>query len=186
MTSYNAFFHKNIKFICYLYGIYIWVIPFFLMNFTVKPIHYLLISFVSTSFFIYIMLAFKQALNIYLHSVKMNKIIGWLVYLSLLGYALNVLSLSNPQRVAPYQGLLGIGIIALYIIYAFSLKSLDAPLELLSKIKYLKIYVNCILISLIMAFTIVGVVFFVALMGVSYFILGNLLVELENLDLNNE
>ena len=177
---------SNMKMVCYIYGIFNWVAPFLIQPEIVNTIYSVGISFISTCLFIYIMLKFKGALNNILHSVKMDKVIGYLIYFSLIGYALNILALRDPQGILPYQAMLGIGVVILYIVYGFFLKNLDAPLEKLSKVKSINIYANCVLISVAMAFTIIGVIFFIILMGVSYFILGNIFVELEEMDLEED
>lgn len=177
---------SNMKLICYLYGIFNWVAPFLIQPEIVNTIYSVGISFISTCLFIYIMVKFKEALNKVLHSVKMDKVIGYLIYFSLVGYAMNILAMRDPQGILPYQAVLGIGVVILYIVYGFFLKNLDAPLEKLKKVKSINVYANCVLISVAMAFTIVGVIFFILLMGVSYFILGNIFEELEALELEGE
>ena len=173
--------HK-LKKICYIYGVYIWASPFLASSAGMNPIFNLIISFISTCLIIYIMLRFKEALNKCLHSVKMDNPIKYLIYMYIWGYSLNILALGNPEGIMPYQAILGIGLVALYVVYGILLRNLDAPLEKLSKLKSLNIYSNCILVSLAMALSIVGVVFFIILMGASYFFLGNLFVELYNIE----
>lgn len=172
----------KIRLICYAYGIYIWTSPFLIKVELSNTIYSLVISFISTCSLVYIMLHFKQALNIHLHSVKMDITIKYMVYMYIIAYALNVLALKDPQSILPYQAILGVGLVSLYAVYGFLLRNLDAPLEKLNKLKSLGLYSNCVLISLLMALTIVGVLFFILLMGFSYFLLGNLFVELHNLD----
>lgn len=173
---------NKIKMICYAYGIYIWSSPFLAGSAAMNTMYSLVISFSSTCFIIYIMLRFKEALNKCLHSVKMDNTIKYLVYMYIWGYSLNVLALRNPEGIMPYQAILGIGLVALYVVYGILLRNLDAPLEKLNKLKSLNIYSNCVLISLAMALSIIGVIFFIVLMGASYFFLGNLFVELYNLE----
>ncbi|WP_372715221.1 hypothetical protein [Ilyobacter sp.] len=80
------------------------------------------------------------------------------------------------------QLFLGIGGMVLDIVYAIFLKNLDAPLEKLEKVKSLRLYSNCILVAVFMIFTIVGIIFAVFLISLSYFILGNIFMEMSYLE----
>ena len=179
---------SNMKKICYFYGAFYFLA---LVLFSVKPeigntAFSVGISFVHTGVSVYIMLRFKEALNEVLHSVKMNSVINILVLFLVAGYGLNILALKNPEGIVYYQGLLGIGGIVLYIIYGIFLRNLDAPLEKLKRVKSIDLYSTCILIAVAMAFTLVGIAFFIILMGASYFILGNIFKEMNDLTLENE
>jgi hypothetical protein len=142
----------------------------------------IIISFVSVAVFIFIMLRFKEELNRRLNSIKMDRVIIMMVYLSIAGYATSLLGRAYPQGVVYMQLFLGIGGMVLDIVYAIFLKNLDAPLEKLEKVKSLRLYSNCILVAVFMIFTIVGIIFAVFLISLSYFILGNIFMEMSYLE----
>jgi len=177
---------SNMKNICYFYGTFNLLVPFFIKPEIVNTVFSVGISFVSTGLFVYIMLRFKEALNGVLHSVKMDRVINILVSFAVAGYGLNILALKDPEGILFYQALLGMGVTILYIVYAIFLKRLDAPLEKLSRVKSINLYANCVLLAVAMAFTLIGVMFFIILMGTSYFILGNIFKEMEDLTTGNE
>lgn len=184
--NYEIIKWENMKNLCYLYGAMNILAPFLITPEMVNTVYSIAISFISTGVFIYIMLKFKLALNRVMHSVKMDRIIGMMVYFSIAGYAMNILALRNPEGMLPYQAMLGLGVTILYIVYGMFLRNLDAPLEKLKQLKSLGLYSNVILVAVAMAFTIIGVLFFILLMGISYFILGNLFKEMKEIEAEAE
>lgn len=168
--------------ICYFYGVFSLVTQFSISPENTPVWIVTIISFVSVAIFIFIMLRFKEELNRRLNSIKMDNVIIIMVYLSILGYATSLLGRTYPQSVIYMQLFLGIGGMVLDVIYAIFLKNLDAPLEKLEKVKSLRMYSNCILIAVFMIFTIVGIVFAVFLISLSYFILGNIFMEMSYLE----
>ncbi len=170
------------KVICYFYGFFSLVTQFSISPEKTPTWLIIIISFVSVAVFIFIMLRFKEELNRRLNSIKMDRVIIMMVYLSIAGYATSLLGRAYPQGVLYMQLFLGIGGMVLDIVYAIFLKNLDAPLEKLEKVKSLRLYSNCILVAVFMIFTIVGIIFAVFLISLSYFILGNIFMEMSYLE----
>ena len=173
---------EAMKAICYFYGMFSLVTQFSISPEKTPTWLVIFISFFSVAVFIFIMMRFKEELNKRLNSVKMDRVIIIMIYLSIAGYATSLLGRAYPQSVVYMQLFLGIGGIVLDVIYAIFLKNLDAPLEKLEKVKSLKLYSNCILVAVFMIFTIVGIIFAVFLISLSYFILGNIFMEMSYLE----
>jgi hypothetical protein len=170
------------KSICYFYGAFSLVAQFSMSPQKTPFWIITLVSFTSVAIFIFIMLRFKEELNRRLKSVKMDNVIILMVYLAIGGYAISILGRAYPENIVSIQFIFGIGGLVLDIIYAVFLKRLDAPLEKLAEIKSLNIYSNCILAAMIMALTIVGMIFAIFLISFSYFILGNIFLEMKSLE----
>ena len=138
-------------------------------------------TFFSALIFTFIMLRFKEELNKKLHSFKMNKIINLMICLTIAGHAGMILAKAYPLQLFWFQLILGVGDLILLVIYAVFLKKLDAPQELVGKLKDLPLYSNCILMAVIMAVSLVGIVISIFLISLSYFILGEIFVDLEEI-----
>lgn len=170
------------KSICYFYGVFTLITQFSLSPQKSPFWLVTLVSFISVVIFIFIMMRFKEELNRRLHSVKMDNIIILMIYLSIGGYALSILGRAYPQKIILVQMIFGIGGLVLDIIYAVFLKKLDAPLEKLAKVKSIIPYSNCILVAMFMALTVIGILFAILLISLSYFILGNIFLEMKSLE----
>ncbi|WP_319372274.1 hypothetical protein [uncultured Ilyobacter sp.] len=173
---------EAMKGICYFYGVFSLVAQFSLSPEKTPTWLITVVSFFSVAIFTFIMLRFKEELNRRLDSIKMDRVIIMMVYLSIAVYGTSLLGRTYPKSVVYIQLFLGIGGIILDIIYAIFLKNLDAPLEKLEKVKSLRLYSNCILAAIFMIFTIVGIIFAVFLISLSYFILGNIFMEMSYLE----
>ena len=138
-------------------------------------------TFFSVLIFTFIMLRFKEELNNRLHSFKMNKIINLMICLTIAGHGAMILAKSYPMQLFWFQLAFGIADLILLITYAVFLKKLDAPLELVEKLKDLPLYSNCILIAVFMAISLVGIVISIFLISLSYFILGGIFLDLEKI-----
>ncbi|ADO84517.1 hypothetical protein [Ilyobacter polytropus] len=138
-------------------------------------------TFISVLIFTFIMLRFKEELNNKLHSFKMNKIINLMICLTIAGHGGMILAKSYPMQLFWFQLAFGVADLILLVIYAVSLKRLDAPLELLVKLKDLPLYTNCILTAVLMALSLIGIVISIFLISLSYFILGGIFADLEEI-----
>ncbi len=177
---------KNLKTICYIFGVISVTLPTIIAPAIGDSILGVVFSFFYTGIFIYIMLKFKESLNKRLNSIKLDRVILLIVYFSIVGYSLNILGYRDPEGILPYQAIFGLGVLILYIIFGIMLRDIDAPLEKIEGVKSIRTYSNVILLASVMALSIVGIVFYIYLMGFSYFILGNIFKEIEGIEYDIE
>lgn len=139
-------------------------------------------TFFSVLIFTFIMLRFKEELNNRLHSFKMDKIITLMICLTIAGHGGMILAKSYPLEVFWFQLVFAVGDLILLVLYSVFLKNLDAPAELVVKLKDLPLYSNCILLAVLMAVSLVGIVISIFLISISYFILGCIFLDLQEID----
>jgi hypothetical protein len=138
-------------------------------------------TFFSALIFAFIMLRFKDELNNRFHITRMDKIINLMIVISILGHGSMILANVYPEELFWFQLTFGLVDLLLMVIYAIILKRLYASMESSVKLKDLPLYSNCILLGVLMAVSLVGIVISIFLISLSYFILGDIFLDMKNI-----
>ncbi|WP_372715220.1 hypothetical protein [Ilyobacter sp.] len=174
----------GMKQICFFYGGYNLILQSLQITRESQRPPFWIIStgtFFSVVIFTFIMLRFKEELNNRLGSFKMDIIINLMICITIAGHGGMILAKVYPSELFWFQLIFAVTDLVLLVIYSIFLKRLDAPIELIGKLKDLPLYSNCILTAVLMAISLIGIVISIFLISLSYFILGGIFADMEEI-----
>lgn len=172
------------KRICYFYGGYNLVLQSLqITQKSQRPPFWVITTgtFFSVLIFTFIMLRFKEELNNRFQSVMMDRIIILMICLSITGHGSMILANAYPVQLFWFQLAFGLGDLLFMVIYAVLLKRFYLSMEPALKLKDIPLYTNCILMGVLMAVSLIGIVISIFLISLSYFILGDIFLDMANI-----